>query len=34
MLDNLPITTNDLLVLGGMIVVFVMLSLLVFRRGG
>jgi hypothetical protein len=31
---NLPVTTNDLLVLGGMLAVFVVLSLLVFKRGG
>jgi hypothetical protein len=34
MLSNLPITTNDLLVMGGMLAVFVLLSVLVFYRRG
>ncbi len=34
MLANLPITTNDLLVMGGMLAVFVLLSVLVFYRRG
>ncbi len=34
MLANLPITTNDLLVMGGVLAVFVLLSVLVFYRRG
>jgi hypothetical protein len=34
MLSGLPISTNDLLVMGGMLVVFVVLSALVFYRRG
>jgi hypothetical protein len=34
MLSNLPITTNDLLVMGGVLAVFVVLSALVFYRRG
>jgi hypothetical protein len=35
MLSNLPFTTNDLLVMGGLLAVLLGLSVLVFfRRGG
>ncbi len=34
MLANLPITTTDLLVMGGTLVVFLALSVLVFFRRG
>jgi ABC-type transport system involved in multi-copper enzyme maturation permease subunit len=34
MLSNLPITTNDLIVMGGVLAVFLVLSVLVFFRRG